>query len=190
LHGLLNSRLFLWILLYIALGVETYRYVVEISFYGEYLHWTAVQSARLIIFTLGITPLRLFLPKPNWVRWLVRRRRDIGVAAFVYGFAHTIAYIAYKREFALILEESGSVELWSGWVAMFMLLLLAVTSNDYSVRRLGIQWNKVHTLIYIAAPLVFLHWILTAFDPISGYIHLVVLAILLLLRLAPFNRQK
>ena len=29
-----------------------------------------------------------------------------------------------------------------------------------------------------------------AFDPVSGYIHLAVLAILLLLRLAPFNRQK
>ena len=188
-NRLLNSRSFLWVLLYIALGVETYRYVAGISFYGEYLHWTAVQSARLIIFTLSITPLRLFLPKTNWVRWLVRRRRDIGVAAFFYGFAHTVAYIAYKRDFALILEESGSVEMLSGWVAMFLLLLLAVTSNDYSVRRLGIRWSKMHALIYVAAPLVFLHWILTAFDPVSGYIHLAVLAISLLLRFAPFNRQ-
>ena len=189
-NRLLNSRLFLWILLYIALGVETYRYSVGISFYGEYLHWTAVQSARLIIFTLGITPLRLFFPKPNWIRWLVSRRRDIGVAAFFYGLAHTVAYVAYKGDILLIFREAASVALLSGWVAMFLLLLLAVTSNDWSVRRLGARWSKVHTLVYIAAALVFMHWILTAFDPVSGYIHLAVLAILLLLRLAPFNRQK
>ena len=188
-HVLLNSRYFLWALLYIALVAETYRYFLGISFYGEYLHWTAVQSARLIIVTLAITPIRRFFPKIGWALWLVQRRRDIGVAAFFYGLAHTVAYVFYKGGFLLILEEAAKVELLSGWVSMILLTMLAATSNDYSVRRLGIRWKRVHILVYIAAPLVFLHWILTAFDPLSGYIHLSILGSLLLLRLI-FLRPK
>ena len=64
----------------------------------------------------------------------------------------------------------------TGWVAMAILVALAATSNNPSVRRLGRTWHRLHRLVYLAAGLVTVHWVGSAFDPTAGYVHLAVLA--------------
>ena len=73
--------------------------------------------------------------------------------------------------------------MWTGWLALVVMLVLAATSNDASVRRLGRRWPLLHRTVYAAAALSFVHWILSAFDPVPGYIHLGVLAGLEAIRL-------
>ncbi|MNP69757.1 Sulfoxide reductase heme-binding subunit YedZ [compost metagenome] len=46
-----------------------------------------------------------------------------------------------------------------GMLAFLMLLALAVTSNRFSMRRMGAGWRRLHRLIYPAAVLAAIHWI-------------------------------
>ena len=178
-------RWLLWLALSSPLIFQTWRYLAGTIFYGEYLHWTGEQSARLLIVTLAVTPMRRLLPNFRLLNWIVARRRDLGIATFLYAALHTLAYIAKKANIELILSDATEIGMLLGWISFVVLLLLASTSNDYSVRKLRKYWKMLHRYVYAAALLTFLHWILTAFDPLAGYIHLGVLLIVLTLRALP-----
>lgn len=179
------SRWLLWLALSSPLVFQTWRYLAGTIFYGEYLHWTGEQSARLLIVTLAVTPLRRMLPDSRLVNWIVARRRDLGIATFLYAALHTLAYVVKKANVELILSDATEIGILVGWLSCAILLLLAATSNNYSVRKLRKYWKVLHRCVYAAALLTFLHWILTAFDPLAGYIHLGVLLVVLALRALP-----
>jgi sulfoxide reductase heme-binding subunit YedZ len=184
------ARALLWLILLLPLAVQWYRYVGDGIFYGEFVHWTGDQSARLLIATLAITPLRLTFPTTAWSRWLLLHRRDLGLACFVYAAAHTIVYLAYRADWARIVQEALEAGLGTGWVALLVMLPLALTSNNASVRAMGKRWKQLHRMVYVAAALTFAHWLLTAFDPTAGAIHLSVLVAFLLLRLWQVRRHR
>ena len=182
------DRWLLWLVLMLPLGWMTWQYVAETVYYGEYLHWTGVQSARLLLLTLAITPLLRLLPRAAAVRWLMRRRRDIGLVTFVYALAHTVAYLVRKSDLKLIASEGLGAGMLTGWIAFLVFIALAVTSNDVSVRAMGRKWRSLHKTVYVAAILTYLHWVLTAFDPTVGYVHGAVAVVLLLARLRAARR--
>lgn len=179
-----------WALLALPGVYLTYRYVQGVTFYGEYLHATGELGARLLIVVLAVTPLKLLFPKARWVRWLAQRRRWIGVAAFGYSLLHAVAYLERQGTLARIAEDAAEAAMWTGWVALIVMLALAVTSNDFSVRRLRRRWKWLHRTVYAAAVLTFAHWILAAFDPVPGAVHLAVLATLEGIRLLPLRRPR
>ena len=175
-------RIAAWTILYGILLVQTYRYAGGIVFYGEYLHWTGLWSARLLLVALAVTPLRRLFPTIRWLRWLSTLRRDIGVAVFVFALAHTVAYLHKQPGLQDIVEDSVTAGILTGWLALLVFVPLAVTSNDASVRALGRRWKTLHRLVYLGALLTLAHWIITAFDPTAAYVHLAVLLVLLGLR--------
>ena len=186
-RSLLGGRAVFWGLLYLPLVVYLYWYVTEITFYGEVLHWTGVQATRLLMLALAVTPLRRLFRKSGWTQWLAKRRRDIGVATFFYATAHTLIYLQRQEGVASIVAEGVEVPILVGWVAFFIFLVLAITSNDFSVKKLANRWNLLHRSVYVGAALTFAHWVLTAFDPTVGYIHLGLVIVLLAIR---FNRMR
>lgn len=171
----------LWVLLALPGAWWTAGWWRGTTFYGEYLHATGDLSARLFLATLAITPLWLLFPRAAWARWLVPRRRHLGVAAFGYALLHTGAYLG-RQPWAAIAEDAATAAIWTGWVAFAIMLPLALTSTDAAVRTLRRAWKPLHRLAYLAAVLTFVHWILTAFDPGQGYVHLGILGAILLLR--------
>ena len=183
-------RWLVWVLLALPGLYVTSRYVLGATFYGEYLHATGELAARLLIVALAVTPLRLLFPKARWVRWLALRRRWIGVAAFAYSLLHAVAYLVRQGELARIAEDAAEAAMWTGWLALLVMLALAATSNDASVRRLGHRWKWLHRTVYAAAVLTFAHWILAAFDPLSGAVHLGALAALEAIRLVQLHRLR
>ncbi len=184
------DRWLLWLVLTLPLASMTWRYAAATVYYGEFLHWTGVQSARMLLLTLAVTPLVRLLPRARLARWLLRRRRDLGLITFAYALAHTVAYLVRKGDPALIAKEAVDVSLLTGWVAFLVFIALAATSNDASVRRLGRTWRRLHTAVYAAAVLTFLHWVLTAFDPTAGFLHFAVLTGLLLMRIKYRRRSR
>ena len=167
-----NSRTVVWAVLSLPLVVFCWQYVSGTIFYGEFIHITGEFSARLLILTLAVTPLRLLMPKRRWTAWLVKQRRYLGVAAFGYAVPHMVAYLVrLSDDVARIVAEGLEPGMLTGWIAMLIFLALAVTSNNTSVRGLGRRWKSLHRLVYVAAILTFLHWILTAFDPLAAYVH-------------------
>ena len=179
---MINTKQFVWLILYVPLLAQTYRYQLELVFYGEYLHWTGLQSTRLILLALAVTPLRLFFPTAIWVKWLMLHRRAIGVASFIYALLHLVAYLINKGNLQSIVQEGRTIGLLTGWVAFVIFLLLAATSNNYSQRLLQRRWKTLHKTIYLGAALTLAHWILTAFNPTTATIYLGVGVLLMALR--------
>ena len=180
---LLNATWFVWLLLALPGVVLTYQYARGDTFYGEYLHATGELAVRLLILVMAVTPLKRLFPSAGWVRWLARRRRYIGVAAFGYSLLHALAYVERQATFAAIVDAAAELALLTGWIALLVMLALAATSNDTAVRRFGRAWKWLHRTVYLAAALTFAHWILTAFDPTAAYVHLAILAALEAIRL-------
>lgn len=174
----LNSKYLLWVILALPfLGLINSLRDIDMN-YGDVLHLSGELSARLLLVTLAITPLRLVFADASWPNWLLRHRRYFGIAAFMYAALHTAVYLDRKVGSGLVLQEAVEFSMWTGWLAMVILVPLALTSNDASVRWLKRKWKKLHRWIYPAALLTFVHWVFAAFSFVPGLIHLGILLVL------------
>lgn len=108
--------------------------------------------------TLAVTPVRRLLQWP----WLIRLRRMLGLFCFFYATLHFTTFLWFDHFFDL-------GEMWRdvlkrpfiavGFTAFVLLIPLAITSTNAMVRRLGgKQWQSLHRLIYLIAPLGILHF--------------------------------
>lgn len=114
-------------------------------------------ASYLLIATLMITPLMLLLgPLP----WLKARRRYLGVASCLYGLLH-LALWAINANMGAILRSFIRPEIITGWVAMAIMVVLALTSTDSAVRKMGPGWKRLQRWVYPAAILTFAHWLTT-----------------------------
>lgn len=187
--AIFKSRYWVWLLL-AAPGVYMVQaYLRDVLYYGEFLHVTGEFSARLLILTLAITPLRLLWPRAGWTRWLLRQRRYLGVATFGYALLHAAAYLARVGSLQTIAGEALEPGLATGWLALLLMAPLAATSLDAAVRWLGSRWKQLHRLVYAAAILTFAHWVLTAFNPLAGFLHAGILLAVELLRIVASRRR-
>jgi sulfoxide reductase heme-binding subunit YedZ len=174
-----------WLFLALPLAVALVRYALTLDAYpGDLLHPTGEWSARFIILALMVTPLRQLWPHARAVRFLARHRRALGVAAFLYALAHTIAYIADMGTLSDMLAEIGAPSIWSGWAALVILLPLGLTSNDAAMRALGSAWKCLQRLAYPAALLTLVHWALVHDGLATALVHFVPLALLQAVRVA------
>jgi sulfoxide reductase heme-binding subunit YedZ len=173
--SILNSRYFLWAVLALPFIALVNAFRAGDLFYGEMIHASGEFSARLLLLSLAITPLRLFFTESSWPNWLLHRRRYFGMAAFIYAVLHTVVYLDKKIGSGLLLQEAAVFSMWTGYLALAILVPLAITSNDASVRRLRRRWKKLHRWAYLAALLTFTHWIFVAFSFVPGLIHLLIL---------------
>ncbi len=123
----------------------------------EIIHQTGLWTIRFLLISLAITPLRRSL---RWPR-LVLVRRMVGVAAFIYGLAHFMTYIV-DESFNLPMVASEIVlrlYLTIGFTALLLLAVLALTSTDGMIKRLGGQrWHRIHQLAYGIGLLALLHY--------------------------------
>lgn len=185
LSNVLNHRFFLWALLALpsipmtlallngATGPEG-RPVTEML-----LHPTGEFAARFMIIAMVITPIRMLLPNSNFWRWMMKRRRYFGVAAFAYALAHTLLYVVDMGTVGAILGEFLALGIWTGWVAFFIFIPLAATSNELSLRRLGPKvWKTLQRWVYPAAILTLLHWLFVHNNFGPALVHFVPLAAL------------
>ena len=144
-------------------------------------------ALKLIIVGLAITPLRKFVGLN-----LIKFRRSIGVLAFTYVALHLLVW--------LVLDVGILSQIWAdilkrpyitiGMVGFVVMIPLAVTSNNWSVKRLGVKWRRLHQLTYVAAALGGVHFIMIVkgiqLEPI---IYMVIILALLAYRLPMFARK-
>ncbi len=183
-------RPLLWLLLAVPAVLIGVGYARGDLFYGKIIHITGDTSVQLLIVTLAASPARLLFPRAQWAAWLMRHRREFGVASFAYALLHTLVYVGRKADFSLIVSEGQSPGLLTGWVALALMLLLAVTSNNVSVRLLKAAWKRLHWLVYPAAALTMAHWLLEAFDLLPALIHGGIIAVLVAARFILARRRR
>lgn len=124
----------------------------------DMLHPTGEFAARFMIIAMMITPLTLLLKGWRGPRWLMKRRRYLGVAAFGYAALHTLLYLIDEGAVAVTGAELSKIYIWTGWLAFAIFVPLAITSTDGWVRRLGPRWKSLQRWVYGAAVLTLLHW--------------------------------
>jgi sulfoxide reductase heme-binding subunit YedZ len=119
-------------------------------------------SGEIAIWTLGavlsLTPLRVLFPRSVIVNALNRHRRYIGVSACIYGLLHFSCHVLYQGDWDDLLQSFGKPFIWFGLAGLSILVLLASTSNNWSVRKLGgKRWKLLHRLAYVAAIVLIFH---------------------------------
>lgn len=139
----------------------------------------------LLLITLSLTPLQKMT---SWKGWALVRRQ-LGLWTFTYAALHFCSYLAFVLgwDFSRLgIELQKRPYVIVGFIAVLGLLPLALTSNRYSMRKLGKQWKQLHRLIYIALVMALLHmcWI-TRSDIREWLIYASIGGLLLVLRL-PF----
>jgi len=112
---------------------------------------------QALILGLAVTPLRGLIGLN-----LMKFRRAIGVLTFYYISMHLLVW--------LVLDVQILSQIWAdilkrpyitiGMAGFLMLLPLAVTSNNLSVRKLGQRWRTLHKLVYPAAILGGVHFVM------------------------------
>ncbi len=110
-----------------------------------------------------------------------------GLFVAFYATAHVWVYTQFVLgfEWGMIIEEIVERPyITIGFLAWLMLIPLAVTSNNYSMRRLGRRWKSLHRLTYVIAILGVWHFAWQVkLDLTEPYYYIIGLTILLLWRL-------
>ena len=111
----------------------------------------------LLVVGLAISPLRR-LAGVN----LLKFRRAVALACFFFVCLHLLTW--------LVLDVQALDRIWAdivkrpyvtvGMAAFVLMIPLAATSNNWSVRRLGPKWQQLHKLNYIIAVLAALHYVM------------------------------
>jgi sulfoxide reductase heme-binding subunit YedZ len=129
--------------------------------------------------TLLISPLKKF---SGW-GWLLRLRRELGLFSFFYAGLHLVCYLWFDKFFdwhAIGKDIVGRPFISIGSLAILLLLPLAVTSTDGWMRRLKRNWSRLHWLVYPAAILSVLHFLLEVKRDITEPLQYTLLLALLL----------
>lgn len=113
-------------------------------------------TIRFLVITLALTPLQRIVGWPK----LALIRRMLGVTTFAYALAHFSLYVVNEKfDLAFVASEIAlRVYLTIGFVTLIGLSLLALTSTDWAVRKLGRNWKRLHLIVYALAALGLLHY--------------------------------
>ena len=145
-------------------------------------------ALQILIAGLAITPLRRHLGIN-----LLKFRRAIGLMAFLYVFLHLLVW--------LVLDVQILGQIWAdivkrpyitvGMAAFVLMLPLALTSNNWSVRRLGPRWRKLHKLTYAVVLLGAVHFVMLVKGiQLEPLIYLALILGLLALRWRPSRQNQ
>jgi len=156
---------------------------------------TGRHAITLLVLSLACTPLNTLF------RWseLLKRRRALGLYAFMYATIHVLIFINldYGLAWSLIVQtifEKPYIVV--GFTGFLMLIPLAITSFDVWKKRLGKSWKRLHQTIYLIVPLLILHYawgkkgdfFALQGEIIRPLIYGLIVMILLIMRISPIRK--
>ncbi|TBR37727.1 sulfoxide reductase heme-binding subunit YedZ [Marinomonas agarivorans] len=118
---------------------------------------SGIWASLFLVLSISITPLVKI--KRN-LRVLNRYRRFVGLTAFWYSGCHLLAYLLLHAGFSFewIIEDlTKRSYIYTGFFALLILFVLAITSMRVAVRKLGKYWKVIHRLVYLVPVLVLAH---------------------------------
>lgn len=128
-----------------------------IHFWKWCLVVSGYSSAAFLVLCLSLTPLAHHFPR---LKPYVRYRRELGLISFYFAVMHVGSYFVKK---VLKTGHFPWKVIWKpmvipGEIAFLILFILALTSNRYSIKKLGgARWKSLHRFVYLAQLGVFSH---------------------------------
>ncbi|MGR3455030.1 protein-methionine-sulfoxide reductase heme-binding subunit MsrQ [Pseudooceanicola sp.] len=154
----------------------------------EMEHQMGLWGLWLLIAGLCITPLQRFAG----IR-LIKYRRAIGLLAFFYILLHLLIWLVLDVQIPsqIIADIYKRPYITVGMAAFVLLIPLALTSNNWSIRKLGARWRQLHKLVYVIVPLGGVHFLMLVRGfQIEPLIYLAAIAVLLALRIRLPRRKR
>ena len=151
----------------------------------------ALGEWALILLIIGLT----ITPVMKTIRInLIKYRRPIGLAAFTFVVLHLTVYLILDRQLnwsEIWIDIVKRPYITIGLSAFLLMIPLAVTSNNISIRKLSSEtWRKLHRLVYVIAFLGALHYLLLVKAwPLEPIIYLSMVIFLLSIRIFWLRRR-
>ena len=143
---------------------------------------TGTWALALLVISLSVTPIRRLT---GW-NPIIKLRRMLGLFSFFYALLHLLTWVVLLNFFDLnemVKDVFKRPFITIGMATFLILLALAVTSNQFSIRRLGRRWQRLHQLAYAAAIGAVIHfWWLVKEDVTEPRRWMVMVTLLLGLR--------
>jgi sulfoxide reductase heme-binding subunit YedZ len=141
-----------------AIALRGWRGELGANPIAQALNQVGLLALIFLVAALACTPAkRLF----GWT-WPMRIRRELGLLGFFYALLHVCTYVGLDQDFdwsAIWADVTKRKFIYVGALAFVMLIPLAVTSTNGSIRRLGhARWTRLHRLAYVAPALAALHF--------------------------------
>ena len=118
---------------------------------------TGTWALVFLCVTLAMTPLRLITGSTSWILM----RRMFGLFCFFYACLHFLIWFYLDQGLdvqAMLHDVIKRPFITMGFITLVLLLLLALTSNRYSIRLLGKRWTVLHRLVYVIACTAIIHY--------------------------------
>lgn len=153
--------------------------------------YTGDWTLRFMMIVLAMTPLRLITGRPEWLRF----RRMFGLFAFFYASVHFLTWSLIDQQFvwsSILADIAKRPFITLGFTCLVLLVPLAVTSNAWSIRRLGAaRWRWLHRLVYAIAVggVVHYFWLVKS-DIREPLLYAAILALLYAVRLWAWRRRR
>jgi len=118
---------------------------------------TGTWTITFLCMTLAMSPLQWITGFSQWVQL----RKTLGLFTFFYGFLHFTIWYWLDHDFnftAMISDVIKRPFITMGFIALLIMSLLAITSNQTAMRLLGGKWKTLHRFIYLIAILAVIHY--------------------------------
>ncbi len=146
-------------------------------------HFTGDWQLNLLLTTLALSPLRRITRRNIFIRF----RRMLGLFAFFYVCLHFSTWLVLDQFFDwndIVRDIAKRPFITVGFTAFLLLIPMAVTSTKKMVQRLGANWRRLHSCVYVVGTLGIIHylWLVKA-DKLVPIIYGSIFITLLVLRL-------
>ncbi len=146
-------------------------------------HTLGLWALRFLILTLLVTPIRDLTGIS-----LLRYRRALGLLAFYYVLMHMTVYMVLDQALNIPVVIADVIRrpfITIGMISFALLIPLALTSNNWSMRKLGRRWTTLHKLVYVAIAGGAIHFLMSVKSwPAEPIIYAAIVTALLIWRVA------
>jgi len=175
--------------------IESVTGTLSVNPIQEFEQRTGRQALTLLVLSLACTPISTIF---KWTE-PIKRRRTLGLYAFMYAVIHVIIFVDLDYGLAWSLMIKTVLQkpyILVGMTSFLLLTPLALTSFDVWKKRLGKNWKRLHQLVYFIAPLVILHYawskkgniFLLQGDVVRPFVYGLVIAIFLIFRIPAIRK--
>ena len=145
------------------LAYDAYQGTLGVNQVNFAIRTTGMVGLVFMTLALVITPIRRLT---GW-NPIIKLRRMLGLFAFFYATLHMLTWVVFVHffEWPFMVEDVVKRPFITIGMATFLILLvLALTSNRLSKRKLGRRWQRLHRLVYVAAVGAVIHfwWLVKA----------------------------
>ncbi|MEK6982645.1 MAG: ferric reductase-like transmembrane domain-containing protein [Candidatus Micrarchaeota archaeon] len=131
---------------------------------------TALGAIGIIAIVFMLGPLSKFFPK-IFAHYLIYRK-PVGLIGFAFALIHSVysAYVFYSFNLDKIISGGRIIPFTAGLLSLFIFFLMAVTSTESAVKKLGYKnWKVLQTFGYIGLLFAVVHFFVIETKPVIGF---------------------